>query len=414
MKYILPIIIYFFSISSKGQEYETLPPDYIKTIQFTGQQELTGTPIIKLGESLRLSFDDIRARVADYYYTIEHYDYDWTPSKLAKNEYIEGFDNIRLFNFKNSLTTLQPYTHYELRIPNQNTRRLKVTGNYMLKIFNDDKQLVFSRMFMVFENQVDVRTQVRRSRSLDDIEQKQLLEYRIGRDGFIFINPEQTVNTVIVQNNDFKSALYDIKPQFVSGNELVFNYPKKTEFYGGNEFLFFDNRDIRVATMNIQRVELTDLYETYLRTDFVRNGREYVFNPDINGSFKINTVQGLDVNRESEYARVFFSLRCDKDLNGGELHVYGRFNNYSLTDETHLIYNKKTGLYETSMLLKQGFYNYKYVYLTADGQFNDHFISGSHDITENDYVILVYYRNIGGRFDELIGVGSANSRNIIN
>jgi len=414
MRHTLIFLFFLISYFLIAQEYEVLPPEYIKTVQFTGSQDLTGTPIIRLGDGLRLSFDDTRARVADYYYTIEHYNYDWTPSKLAKNEYLEGFDNIRLFNFTNSLTTLQPFTHYNLRIPNQNTRRLKVSGNYMLKIFNEDKQLVFSRMFMVFDTQVDVKTQVRRSRNLDDIGQKQLLEYRIGRDGFIFINPEQNVNTVIVQNNDFKSAIYDVKPQFVAGNELVFNYPKKTEFWGGNEYLFFDNRDIRVATMNIQRVELTDIYETYLHVDFVRDGREYVFNPDINGSFRINTVQGQDVNRESEYARVFFSLRCDKDLKGGEIHVYGRFNNYSLTDETHLTYNKKTGLYETSILLKQGFYNYKYVYLTKNGEFNDHFISGSYDITENDYNILVYYRRVGGRYDELIGVGSANSRNIIN
>lgn len=414
MKYFifLGTLIWYSAICS--QAYETLPPDYIKTIQFTGQQELTGTPIIKLNESLKLTFDDIRARVADYYYTIEHYNYDWTPSKLAKNEYIEGFDNIRLFNFKNSLTTLQPYTHYELRLPNKNTRRLKVSGNYMLKIFNADKQLVFSRKFMVFESIVNVRAKVRRSRNLKNIGQKQLLEYRVGKDGFVFINPEQNVNTVVVQNNDFKSALYDVKPQFVSGNELVFNYSKKTEFWGGNEYLFYDNRDIRVSTMNIQRVELYDLYQTYLNTDFVRDGREYVFNPDINGSFKVNTAQGQDVNRESEYARIHFSLRCNKDLEGGELHVYGRFNNYSLTDETHLIYNKTTGLYETSMLLKQGFYNYKYVYLSANGEFNDHFISGSYDITENDYTILVYYRNLGGRYDEIIGVGSVNSRNIIN
>lgn len=414
MRYLIFYYALICCFTGQSQEYETLPPDYIKTIQFTGQQELTGTPIIKLGDRLKLTFDDIRARVADYYYTIEHYDYNWVPSRLAKNEYIEGFDNIRLFNFTNSLTTLQPYTHYDLRIPNKNTRRLKVTGNYMLKIFNSDKQLVFSRKFMVFDPIVNVRTQVRRSRDLKNIGQKQLIEYRVGKDGFVFINPEQNVNTVIVQNNDFVSAIYDVKPQFVSGNELVFNYPKKTEFWGGNEYLFYDNRDIRVATMNIRRVELYDLYQTFLNTDFVRDGREYVFNPDINGSFRVNTVQGQDVNRESEYANIHFSLRCDKDLNGGELHVYGRFNNYSLTDETHLTYNKDTGLYETTLLLKQGFYNYKYVYLTAEGEFNDHFISGSYDITENDYTILVYYRNVGGRYDEIIGVGSANSRNIIN
>ncbi|RRO18544.1 type IX secretion system plug protein [Flavobacteriaceae bacterium 14752] len=414
MKNVFVSIFILTSALLSSQDYEVLPPDYIKTIQFTGQADLTGTPVISLNDNLNLSFDDIRAEVADFYYKIEHFDYDWTPSKLAKNEYIEGFDNIRIFDFKNSLTTLQPYTHYELQIPNKNTRQLKVSGNYMLKIFNSDRQLVFSRKFMVFNRQVDVQAQVRRSRDLKEIGKKQLLQYSVSRDGFIFKNPQQNVNTVIVKNNDFKSAIYDIKPQFTSGNTLVFNYPQKTAFWGGNEYLYFDNRDIRVSTINIQRVELFDLYHTYLNTDRVRQGREYVYNPDINGSFKINTVQGQDVNRESEYAVVHFSLDCRKDLNGGELHVYGRFNNYSLTDETHLDYNKKTGLFETQILLKQGFYNYKYVYLSSEGEFNDHFISGSFDITENDYTILVYYRNVGARFDALIGVGSASSRNIVN
>ena len=397
-----------------AQEFETLPPNYIKTIEFTSDSDLSGTPIVRLGQSMQLTFDDTRALVEDFYYTIEHYNYDWTPSKLAKNEYIEGFDNLRILNFKNSLTTLQPYTHYELRIPNSNVRRLKVSGNYMLKIFNADRQLVFSRKFLVYESLVDVKGLIRRSRDLKEIGQKQLLEYNVGRQGFIFINPEETVNTVIVQNNDFMSAKYDIKPLMFSGNRLVFNYPKKTEFFGGNEFLFFDNRDIRVATMNIAYVELFDLYHTYLRTNFVRENREYVFNPDINGSFRINTVQGPDENREAEYAVVHFSLDCRKELNGGELHVYGRFNNYNLTDETHLIFNKETGLYETSILLKQGFYNYKYVYLSPEGDFDEHFISGSFDITENDYVVLVYYRAPGARYDSIIGIGNFNSRNIIN
>ena len=414
MKKIFVLVFVLFSNLLISQEFEVLPPDYIKTIQFTGQADLTGTPVISINDKLKLSFDDIRGKVADFYYKIEHFNYDWTPSKLAKNEYIEGFDNIRIFDFKNSLTTLQPYTHYELQIPNKNTRRLKVSGNYMLKIFNSDRQLVFSRKFMVYNRQADVQAQVRRWRDLKEIGKKQSLQYSVGRDGFIFKNPEQTVNTVIVQNNDFKSAIYDIKPQFTSGNTLVFNYPQKTAFWGGNEYLFFDNRDIRVSSINIQRVELFDLYHTYLVTDRVRQGREYVYNPDINGSFKVNTVQGEDVNRESEYAVVHFSLFCPKDLDGGELHVYGRFNNYSLTDETHLDYNKASGLYETEILLKQGFYNYKYVYLSAKGEFNDHFISGSYDIAENDYTILVYYRDIGARFDALIGVGSASSRNIIN
>jgi hypothetical protein len=66
------------------------------------------------------------------------------------------------------------------------------------------------------------------------------------------------------------------------------------------------------------------------------------------------------------------------------------------------------------MILKQGFYNFKYIYLDASGNFDGGFISGDHDETENDYQILVYYRDIGARFDKVIGIGNGNSRNIIN
>ena len=70
-------------------------------------------------------------------------------------------------------------------------------------------------------------------------------------------------------------------------------------------------------------------------------------------------------------------------------------------------------LFEGVLLLKQGFYNYKYISKTKDS-LNKNNISGSHAITENEYLILVYYRSIGGKFDELISVGKTNSFNLKN
>lgn len=417
MKFIVVILISFISFSVKAQQvYETLPPEFIKTIEFYGSNsEFSGTPIIALGETLQLKFDDLTAAENDYYYEIEHYNFDWTPSKLAKNEYLEGFDNIRLFDFKNSFTTLQSYTHHELQIPNQNTRRFKVSGNYMLNIFNSDKQILFSRKFIVYENLVNAQITIRRSRELDLIGQKQVVNFEIGRDGFVFRNPEQTVKTVVVQNNDFNTAIYDLKPQFTQGNMLVYRYDKESSFWGGNEYLNFDNKDIRLGTLRIQRVELSDLYNSYLYPNFVRDGRAYTFNPDINGAFRINTVQGADVDNESEYARVHFTLQNNKDLDGGEVHLYGRFNNYVLDDTTMMTPDEtKKNILTNELILKQGFYNYKYVYLDKNGNFDEGFISGNHDITENDYQVIVYYRDIGARFDRVIGIGSANSENIIN
>ena len=57
---------------------------------------------------------------------------------------------------------------------------------------------------------------------------------------------------------------------------------------------------------------------------------------------------------------------------------------------------------------------YKYILLNPDGSINPGFISGNFDKTENEYTVLAYYRDIGGRFDRVIGIGSANSVNITN
>jgi hypothetical protein len=409
------IALFISSLSLSQQDYETLPPDFIKTIEFYGSNdEFSGTPIVARGENLILKFDDLRAAENDYYYEIEHYNFDWTPSILSKNEVLEGFDNIRLFNFRNSFTTLQPYTHYELRLPNTNTRQLKVSGNYILKIFNDARQIIFSRKFIVYENLVNVDLTIRRSRELDFIDKKQVINFEIGRDNFIFRNPEQTVKTVVVQNNDFSTAIYGLKPQFVQGNILVYRYNDESAFWGSNEYLNFDNKDIRQGTLRIERIELLDIYNSYLYRNFVRDGREYTFNPDINGAFRINTVQGNDLNIESEYAKVHFSLRNYKDLKGGEVHLYGRFNNFVLDDSTLMIMDKSRTILTNELILKQGFYNFKYIYLDTNGNFDGGFISGDHDETENDYQVLVYYRDIGARFDKVIGVGKGNSRNITN
>lgn len=394
---------------------EALPPNYIRTIKFYNDPlENAGNPIISLGSTVNLSFDDIIGDEADYYYTIQHYNFDWTPSQLSKNEYLEGFDDLRISNYTNAYNTLQPYTHYELNIPNSNTRGFKVSGNYMINIYNSNRELVFSRKFMVYESIAQIEAQIKRARDLKFIDEKQVVNFTINSPDLLLKNPTENVKVSVIQNHNLKLAINDLKPQYTIANELIYKYDTESSFWGGNEFFQFDDKDLRATTADIASVELAELYHHFLFPDFTRNDDPYTYNPDLNGGFVIRNLQSRNSEIEAEYVWIHFSLKNYDLINNGEIHLYGGFNNFELDDSTRMIYNEETGYYENARLFKQGYYNYKYVLLTEDGKLLDGFISGNFDETENIYTILAYYRNPGARYDRLIGVGQANSQYITN
>ncbi len=391
---------------------EVNPPDHIRSVIFEGP---TGDqfPVVQLNEPIYLEFDDTTASEQDYYYKLIHCDYDWTPSQLLKSQYLTGVDNQRIIDYENSYTTLQPYSNYRLTIPNDNVR-LKVSGNYVLEIYNSTYELQFSRRFVVFKDVVKVGAVVKRSRDFEFLDEKQVVQFKINSGNFRLVNPKKEVRVAIIQNYYWPSALYNIKPQFTLGNELVYKYDQETSFYGGNEFLNFDTKDLRAPSSVISHIELTDIYQHYLFADRFRSVREYTYFPDINGDFVVRTLQGDDESREAEYTNIHYSLPYSEELNLDDVYVFGKFNNYAFTDENKMTYNEENGMMETAIKLKQGFYNYKYVIKKEDGAVDLNTISGSFHFTENTYLILVYYRDFGQIYDSIIGVGSTNSRDISN
>ena len=103
--------------------------------------------------------------------------------------------------------------------------------------------------------------------------------------------------------------LLKLKPQYFYGNTLDYRYEAPTQFEGGNEYYFFDTKDLRITTPNIQYANRAKLYETYLKTDIIRNLLDYTYAPDINGEFEIrNIMQPGDSNIDADYSLVYFSL----------------------------------------------------------------------------------------------------------
>ncbi|MCB0383009.1 MAG: DUF5103 domain-containing protein, partial [Psychroserpens sp.] len=86
-----------------AQVEEINPPNYIKSITFKSRNTPQGElPILRLNEPFYLEFDALVTTEPDFYYTIEHYNYDWTKSNLVKMEYMVGFDDFRIVDYRNS------------------------------------------------------------------------------------------------------------------------------------------------------------------------------------------------------------------------------------------------------------------------------------------------------------------------
>ena len=385
--------------------YQTGSAQNIKTIQLRPKHSTNQfAAIVKLGAVLQLSFDDLDADNKDYQYKIEHMTYDWKTSNLSSNQYIDGFDENEIINISNSFNTLQPYTHYWVDIPNQNTIITK-SGNYLISVLNDDYEIVFSRRCVFYEDITTVGVAAFRSRNTKDNNKKQTVQFSINHPNLTINNPYQEIKVSVFQNHNFTTAIKNIQPKFIKPQQLLYNHTLQTNFWGGNEFLNFDSKHTRSTNLNIAKVEREELYHSYLYTNEQRANKIYSYNPDINGQFVVRTIEANNTNTEADYSMVHFSLDAFEPFENKDVFVYGAFNNYQLSDENKMKYNAANEIYQASIKLKQGFYNYSFVTLDNEKNINLNEVDGSFYQTENEYTVIVYYKPFGEIYDRVIGVG---------
>ena len=412
------LLLLFIFTSAKAQEVQTevVPPYNIKTVSFV-QNGSNVVPIFELGSSFELQFDDLYGNEANYYFEITHCDYNWKPSDIPKTDYIRGFDNQRIVDYSNSFNTLQNYSHYRLSFPNQFATQIRISGNYILKILNEDREVVFSRKFILFENHSTVAAQVKRTRNLNTIDYKHNLDIAIASNDIAFQTPLKNVKVLLLQNGNFNTSIKNVPPQYTLGNQLVYKYDGETQFWAGNEFLYFENKDIRAANNYVAKVGANiDIYNSFLYTNAARANQIYTLYEDVNGNFVVKNINASNNEIEADYAWVYFTLSAPTfRSNNKDIYITGMFNNYSLSPEYKMEYNAEKGVYEKAVMIKQGFTNFQYTIGDKNGVFdNENAIDGNFYQTENEYTILVYYRENTDRYIRVIGKGNANSLNIIN
>ncbi len=379
----------------------------IKTVTLKPFSDPYGLPIIRLdsADRLLLDFDGLGMDHKNYGYTVLHCNYDWTPSDLLKAEYIEGMHDYYLNDYEFSINTYIPYTHYKLVIPNENITLTK-SGNYVLIVYqNDDvEDVVLTRRFMVYEEKVNIGADVVRATNLDERYTNQQLNFVVNHGGYSIPNPFLDLNVTVLQNGRFDNALVGLKPKFMRNDQLDYNFEGENSFFGGNEFRNFDTKQLTELTLNTRKSVLDTCYTIFLVPEAPRNSSKYSFMDDINGRFVVRRLNSTTPEAEADYALIDFYLKTPK-YTEGDVYVFGQLSDWRANSNFKLNYDEQTHAYRGQILLKQGYYNYQYVVLPEYGRVADEtLIEGSHWETTNEYSILIYHREIGIRYDRLIGM----------
>lgn len=384
----------------------------IKSVACYNSKKEQTFPIIALrsGETLTFSFDDLAAASKNYRYSITHCTANWQPSRINNLDFVEGFNEDIISDYRLSFNTLQKFTNYKITLPNSQIKP-KISGNYLLTVYenNNPQQIVISQRFYVTDNAVNIGAELVPSSSVAYRNNKQKVNFSVFYPSIALQNPYLNVKAVVMQNGVQQTAIVNTKPTFIQQNSLVYNELNANEFWAGNEFRKFDIRSFRYKADHVQDFYRDTAINVILFTDLPYNNNKYSNQFDENGNFYIRNQDGRDNVTDSDYANVLFTLNATPPSSKGNAYVVGRFNNYQLNQNSKLIYDTSRKRFYGNIKLKQGLYDFKYVWVDEASNYNDTIFEGSFFETENTYQILVYYRKPGARWDELIGFTNINS-----
>ncbi len=389
----------------------------IKSVQLFKEGWNLSYPIIRLNseERLVLNFDLLGDHIETYYYTFIHCDKDWKGSDIFINNYLEGYPENPIEEYKHSFNTTVNYIHYKLIFPNERIR-LKLSGNYILTVFTpgEPDKPVISERFIITEDAVGIDINLHRPKMVSGGNSSQQVDFTVNHSGFNIVDPYRNIYAFILQNGRWNNAKRDLKPDFYGNNELKYSsLSDKNIFPGGNEFRYFDIKSIRYQTEYVKKIDyLTGNYHVYLFPSENREFKPYFYWQDFNGKYYIAVQEGRNHETDADYVYVYFTLPSNYLIAGGNIYVSGALNNWDFNRNNLMNYNTESGQYEAVMLLKQGWYNYEYVYI-KDGipDTDATLFEGSHYETENDYSVIIYYRNPYDRYDRVIGTRTANTLN---
>lgn len=376
----------------------------IKTLQVkvNGAWGEPSVMLLRSGHRVDISFDDLQPNYQRYTYTITHCNANWEQSELLTSEYMTGFNELRIDDYEPAIGTEMNYCHYMLSLPNNETQLL-VSGNYRVDIFEDGEQEPIAQAcFSVIEPHVGVDISVSGNTDIDTYEEHQQVSFAVNYSGYQVNNAVGEFKYIVTQNRRWDNHAEELQPSLMQVNKLIFNHNRALIFPAGNEYRRFEILDEYVPTMRVDHMEYDDTY--YHATLFMDEQRiNYLYDEDQNGRYLIRNGDNVENDTESDYFFTHFALQMPQ-VAGGEVYLFGDLTNNRIDEEYKMTYNLIDHQYELVTPLKQGSYNYMYMFLhDGDTIGETKPCEGDFHQTENEYAVYVYHRPFGLRYDKLIG-----------
>lgn len=364
-------------------------------------------------DRLLVEFDYLGYNVHYLRYSVTHCNADWQPSQLVESEYVTGFNYADIEDYAPSEATYVHYYNYQFVLPNENMEFL-VSGNYLLTVYEQDDpdEVLFQTRISVCEGRVGVYPQVTSRTDVEYNNRFQQVSFDVRYRPNQIRDPYSELTCVVTQNSRYDNAVIVTRPMMVAVDHVTYDHNRDLIFPAGNEFRRFETVNAHTINMGVQSIRYYEpMYHAILMVDEPRNELQYLYDKTQFGRFTIRNAEAFGENAlQADYMITHFTLDTGGKLNGGQVLLYGEFLNGYPASQAVMSYDDVSGCYAADIMLKQGAYNYMYLWVpdgTSMGQTS--MIEGDHYETVNEYLVMVYDRPMGERYDRLLGYGVAYS-----
>ena len=377
----------------------------VKSLQVVVNQNWQSLPVMKLNSADRLyvGFDELSHDYHRYICHIERCEADWTTAtEMFESDWLNGFNDLIVDDYEHSINTTVPYTHYQFSLPNGQCH-LKMSGNYRLHIQEDGTdEDVLTVEFMVTEQSMQLSMTATTNTDQDTNGRHQQVSMSIGYMNHSVVRPDEQIQTVVMQNGREDNCRRNVRPAFVNQNGQEWSHAMEYIFDAGNEYRKYEVLDPTHPTMGIDYIRWDgDHYQVF---PYISEPRpNYLYDEDADGAFYIRNSDNRENDIISDYVWINYRLKSDP-VSDGYIVIDGQWTTEN-SETYRMTYDENAGMYTASILQKQGYYSYQYLWEDSRGTRRPLPSEGNFYPTENRYQAFIYFKEVGGRTWRLTAFG---------